>query len=779
MNEAETRAELIDPALATAGWGVVEGSRTRREVIAPGRLTGSGKRAKAKACDYVLVYRNTKLASVEAKRVGLGVGEGVGQAKDYAERLQTRFAYATNGKAIYRIDRATGKEGPVDNWPTPQELWDATFSEQNDWRDRFAAVPYETGGKFEPRYYQHNAIEKALDAIAHGKNRILLTLATGTGKTAIGFQISWKLFQARWNLNDWKNDNKPSRRPRILFLADRNILADQAFNSFSDFDEDALVRIKPSEIRKKGRVPKNGNIFFTIFQSVMTSKDDDDLGDESDEPSFNYQDYPPDFFDCIMIDECHRAGAKDGSEWRRILEYFAPAVQIGLTATPKRKDNVDTYKYFGDPVYTYSLKEGINDGYLTPFKVIELGTTIDDYVFTPDDLVETGEVEEGKRYTEGEFNRNIEIAARERYRVKIFMERINQKEKTLVFCATQDHAAKVRDMINQAKTSSDTNYCVRVTANDGDMGEQWLRIFQDNDKTIPAILTTSQKLSTGVDARNIRNIVLMRPIKSMIEFKQIIGRGTRLFEGKDYFTVYDFVKAYEHFSDPEWDGEPLEPDPPGTPRPKPEGEPEPVPVGGDEPEPPKEKLVITLADGKERTFQHMSATTFWDASGKPISAAQFVENLFGRLPELFKDEHELRRIWSDPETRAGLVEGLAERGFDGEQMAQVRDMIDAQDCDLFDVLNYIAHTIAPLKRAQRADTHRASILSRYDAKQQAFLDFVLSQYVTEGVDELSMDKLPDLLELKYGSHSDAVRELGKVSEIRDTFKGFQKGLYED
>jgi type I restriction enzyme, R subunit len=767
MNEAETRAELIDPALAAAGWGVEGDSRTRREVIAPGRIMGSGKRAAAKACDYVLTYRNTKLASVEAKAATKSHSEGVGQAKDYAERLQTRFAYATNGKAIYRIDMVTGAEGLVDRWPTPDELWAESFAEANAWRDRFAAVAYETGGKFDPRYYQHNAIEKTLGAIAAGKDRILLTLATGTGKTAIAFQIAWKLFQARWNVGDWKSGSEPTRRPRILFLADRNILADQAYNSFSEFDDDALARIKPDEIRKKGRVPKNASVFFTIFQTFMSGRD------AEGNPAPFFGDYPPDFFDCIIIDECHRGGAKDESEWRGILEYFASAVQIGLTATPKRKDNVDTYAYFGEPVYTYSLKEGINDGYLTPFKVVELGTTIDDYVYTPDDRVEAGAVAEGKRYTEGEFNRTITIPEREAYRVKIFMERINQREKTLVFCATQDHAAMVRDIINQTKTSSDPNYCVRVTANDGAIGDQWLRAFQDNDKTIPTILTTSQKLSTGVDARNIRNIVLMRPVKSMIEFKQIIGRGTRLFDGKDYFTIYDFAKAYEHFNDPEWDGEPLEPEPTGPGRPKVESEPK--PPKPDEGEEPLEKLVIRLADGKERHFQHMSATTFWDASGKPISAAQFIENLFGKLPELFRDEEELRRIWSEPDTRAALVAGLAERGFDGEQ---VRQMVDGEDNDLFDVLNYIAHTKAPLKRAERAAARRTSILSRYDTKQQAFLDFVLSQYVTEGEEELDSDKLPALLDLQYGSTNDAVRVLGSVSDIRSTFTGFQRGLYE-
>ncbi len=236
-------------------------------------------------------------------------------------------------------------------------------------------------------------------------------------------------------------------------------------------------------------------------------------------------------------------------------------MQLGLTATPKRKENADTYEYFGEPVYIYSLREGINDGFLTPFRVKQIATTLDEYVYTPDDKLVEGEIEVGKRYIETDFNKIIEIKEREAKRVKIFMDQINQSEKTLVFCATQEHALAVRDLINQMKTSSDPNYCQRVTANDGELGNQHLRDFQDNEKTIPTIFTTSQKLSTGVDARNIRNIVLMRPISSMIEFKQIIGRGTRLYDGKDYFTIYDFVRAYHHFSDPEWDGEPLEPEP--------------------------------------------------------------------------------------------------------------------------------------------------------------------------------------------------------------------------
>ena len=775
MNEAETRAELIDPTLKDAGWGVVEGSRIRREIIAPGRLQGiEGKRSKPLKADYVLIYKGQKLAAIEAKRRDLKVTEGLGQAKEYAKRLQTPFTYSTNGIGIYQVDMETGEEGDVDRYPTPDELWKATFAEESEWRDRFGEVPFEDkGGQWEARYYQHNAINKALEAIGQGRNRILLTLATGTGKTAIAFQIAWKLFHSKWSL---KGDQ--SRRPRILFLADRNILADQAYNNFSAFQEDALVRIDPDIIRKKGRVPKNGSVFFTIFQTFMTGKDDDG----NPVPSFG--EYPPDFFDFIVIDECHRGGANDESNWRSILEYFSPAVQLGLTATPKRNDNVDTYDYFGEPVYIYSLKEGINDGYLTPFKLRQIATTLDEYVYTADDQIIEGEVEEGKRYSEEDFNRIIEIREREAYRVELLMEEIDQSQKTIVFCATQLHALAVRDLISQMKTSKEPDYCVRVTADDGKLGEQHLRTFQDNQKTIPTILTTSRKLSTGVDARNIRNIVLMRSIKSMIEFKQIIGRGTRLFEGKDYFTIYDFVKAYEHFNDEEWDGEPAEPvpatpsggdggsGPPGDDNGGDDGD----GPGGDDP-PPREKIKIKLADGKERTIQHMMATMFWNPDGTPMSATEFVQQLFGDLPELFKNEDELRALWSIPDTRKSLLERLAEKGYGDEQLAEIKLMIDAKKSDLFDVLAYIAFALVPITRQERVDTHKDIILSKYDEKLQAFLDFVLNEYVKEGVYELDDAKLPHLLELKYGSVDDAAEQLGGVSRIRDAFIGFQEHLY--
>lgn len=771
MNEAETRAEHIDPALKAAGWGVVEGSRVMREYrITEGRLQGAGQRSKPEIADYVLVYRNHKLAVVEAKRRDLPYTEGLAQAKQYAGKIGARFTYATNGLRIYGVDMHSGTEGEIETYPTPDELWSRTFAEANDWRERFAAVPFEDkGGMWGSRYYQDSAINNVLEAIADNRQRILLTLATGTGKTFIAFQLAWKLFKSRWNL---KRD--AARQPRILFLADRNILADQAYNSFSAFPEDALVRIAPDDIRKKGKVPKNGSVFFTIFQTFMSGP----LKDGKPSPYFG--EYPPDFFDFIVIDECHRGGANDESTWRGILEYFSPAVQLGLTATPKRKDNVNTYAYFGEPVYVYSLKEGINDGFLTPFRVKQYATTLDEYRYTSDDNLIEGEIEAGKLYEEKDFNRSIEIVEREKYRVKLFMDSINQREKTLVFCANQAHALLVRDLINQVKTvSTDPLYCVRVTANDGALGEQYLRDFQDNEKSIPTILTTSQKLSTGVDARNVRNIVLMRPINSMIEFKQIIGRGTRLYDGKDYFTIYDFVKAHKLFNDPEWDGEPIEVGEGGNapvlaPKPPPEAK-EPLPEYEA-----KKKVRVKLRDGKERTIRHVSVTTFWGLDGKPISAAEFLTLLFGQLPEFFKDEDELRALWSLPDTRKKLLEGLAEKGFGKEQLAEMQKIIDAQNSDLFDVLAHVAFAMQPITREARAEMAHQAVHQRFNDKQQAFLDFVLAHYVKEGVEELEQEKLTKLLRLKYhDSIPDAVSDLGgDIAEIRNVFSGFQHYLYD-
>lgn len=760
-NEAETRAELIDPKLASAGWAINNDCKIYREFqIAAPRVGCRG--AKGLSADYILAYKNVKLAVVEAKKSSLNVGEGIAQAKLYANKLSIRYALSTNGKDIYMVDMQTGKESPIDSFPTPEELYNNTFAEANKWRDIFNNVPFEIGVRT-PRYYQEIAVNRALDAVANNKDRILLTLATGTGKTFIAFQIAWKLFKSRWNL---KKDG--ARLPRILFLADRNILANQAFNDFSGFPEDALVRIKPSEISKKGKVPTNGSIFFTIFQTFMSGP----------ENTPNFGQYPKDYFDFIIIDECHRGGANDEGNWRGILEYFSPAIQLGLTATPKRDQNADTYRYFGDPVYIYSLKEGINDGYLTPFKVRRHQTTLDTYIYTSDDQIVEGEVEEGREYVETDFNRIIEIKEREQKRVKIFMDEINQKEKTIVFCATQEHAAAVRDLINQIKTDPNPDYCARVTANDGAIGEQYLAAFQNNDKDIPTILTTSQKLSTGVDARNVRNIVLMRPVNSMIEFKQIIGRGTRLFDGKEYFTIHDFVNAYQNFLDPEWDGEPVEPVQKEASNKAASVERDPADKADKDSISEKtKKLKIKLSDGKERTIQSMSSTSFWDASGKPVSAEEFLKGLYGTLPQFFKNEDELRKIWARPDTRKKLLNSLSNAGYGKDVLTTLQKMIDAEKSDLFDVLGYIAFSIAPITREVRVAQAQDKIFHNAVDTQKAFLEFVLFKYIETGVEELDQEKLPDLIKLKYKTIDDAEEQLGDINSIRKTFVEFQARLY--
>jgi len=778
MNEAETRAELIDPKLLASGWGV-DGSKVHREYhVTDGKIQVGGKRAKPLIADYVLSYKGRKLAAIEAKSDDLEVSEGVAQAKNYAEKMRLGLTFASNGKEIYQIDMQTGQEGVVDAFPTPEQLWNRLFTTQNNWLDLFNNIPLEDlGGTKVVRYYQEIAINNVMGAITDNKQRILLTLATGTGKTFIAFQIAWKLFQTRWNL---KRDG--TRRPRILFLADRNILADQAFNAFSAFPEDALVRISPDEIRKKGAVPTNGSVFFTIFQTFMSGPDNT--------PYFGA--YPKDYFDFIVIDECHRGGANDESNWRGIMEYFSPAVQLGLTATPRREDNRDTYDYFGEPVYVYSLKEGINDGFLTPFRLKRVGTTLDKYSFASDDHVIEGEIEEGRVYTESDFNRIIEIKEREATRVKTFLGEINQKEKTLVFCATQAHAALVRDLVNQYKTSTEPNYCVRVTANDGELGEQYLREFQDNEKSIPTILTTSQKLSTGVDARNVRNIVLMRPINSMVEFKQIIGRGTRLFDGKEYFTIYDFVDAYHHFSDTEWDGEPQADvckrcgEKPCVCESKPAKPCQvcgqrpcqcPCPKCGKRPCVCVKKVKVKLGAGKERQIQVTILTSFYSAEGKPISAEEFVMGLFGALPEFFKSEEELRKVWSNPITRKAMLDKLAAAGYTREDLSTLQKLVDAEKSDLFDVLEYIAYDIKPITREERVAKAKAWIYTGLSSRQQEFLDFVLAKYIETGVEELDQEKLPDLLTLKYHAINDATEQLGSVQDIRNTFVGFQRYLY--
>jgi type I restriction enzyme R subunit len=773
-NEAETRAELIDVQLKESGWGVDPKSKIRREYqITDGKIQSGGKRGKILKADYVLVYRGRNIAVIEAKKFELEVGEGVAQAKEYAEKLQVKTAFATNGRQIYQICNQTNTEGLIDKFPTPEELWAKTFTQPNIWQDKFNQIAWEDfGGTKSLRYYQEIAINRVLDAIAQDQQRILLTLATGTGKTIVAFQIAWKLFQSRWNL---RKDGK--QRPRILFLADRNILANQAFSEFNPFPDDALIRIDPNSIKKRGQVPTNGSIFFTIFQTL------------SNQDKQYFQQYDPDFFDIVIIDECHRGGANDESKWRDILEYFSPAVQLGLTATPKRDYNVNTYEYFGNPVYSYSLKEGINNGFLTPFRIKQIITNLDEYIYDPDDDIIEGEIDPDKIYTEADFNKNIQIIERERERVKIFLADIRRDEKTIVFCANQPHAALIRDLINQEKAGCHPQYCVRVTADDGDLGEQYLKTFQDNDKNIPCILTTSSKLSTGVNARNIRNIVLLRPIKQMIEFKQIIGRGTRLFEGKDYFTIYDFVGAYQHFSDPAWDGDAMvvevleqktingNTDQPKKSKEKVTEKPDSYSVSNNDQ--PEKKIQIKIGLRSEFVSEYAINTLFPNADGKMIKFEEYVQNLYGFLPPLFdNNEAKLREIWSHPTTRQELLEQLEAAGFNRDDLERLKKMIQAEKSDLFDVLELIAFSRQPLTRQTRVTQAENKIYALLNQEQKEFLEFVLSQYIEIGDQELNLDKLQSLIELKYHTISDAQVVLGDIASIQNTFINFQKYLYD-
>lgn len=819
MNESDTRLKKIDPALKAAGWGVVEGSdiftEQRAYIVSPGRIVTKAKRNPDKI-DYLLTYKGVKIGIVEAKKDELDVSAGVEQAKKYATAMNIRYTYSTNGDKIWAIDMQAKPgdftEGFIDRFPTPDELWAMTFPDKNDWRDKFNLEPFNRDGGKMPRYYQENAVNAVLEAVSKKIDRILLTLATGTGKTYIAFQICWKLMQTRWN------NLQNGKLPRILFLADRNILADQAYNAFGAFDQNALARITPKEIRKNGgKVPMGQSIYFTIFQTMLCGSDGEETSEPGTEPEKieYYKQYPQDFFDFIIIDECHRGGANDESEWRKLMEYFQPAYQLGLTATPRRTINGDTYKYFGEPVYQYSLKQGIEDGYLTPYRVKSCtNQIIDEYVYNEEDKIIRGEefLDKEKTYDESDFyHGKIKIRERDELRVEEFLDSANPDEKAIVFCATQNHAMQVRDMIN-SYAKRGTNYCVRVTADDGSEGEEQLRKFQDNEKTIPTILTTSQKLSTGVDAQNVRNIVLMRPVPNMIEFKQIIGRGTRLFDDKYYFTIYDFVGAHKKFYDEEWDN----PNPvcpicekypcecathPKCPvcgkwpcecKKPPRfcpicGQspcicpPKPCPICGNLPcTCPKDVIEIEIGKGRKATIKegfNWEERIMFD--GKLITLKEFVNVLVDNetLPKFFKDDEDLRTQWQNPDTRKALLEKMEHDGFSLDKLLKVQEMLNYEKCDLLDVLEYLAYQSTPIEREQRVAIARSEITADLNEPQSDFVNFVLNQYIEQGYTELSMENLPELIKLKYGTINDAKAELGSLGEINKIFVGFQKGLY--
>jgi type I restriction enzyme R subunit len=573
-----------------------------------------------------------------------------------------------------------------------------------------------------------------------------------------------------------------------------------------------MCRVTPKELKKNNyKVPTARNLYFTIFQTMMTSPNAQKaeeqgiaLPEGSDDQPY-YMQYERNFFDFIIIDECHRGGANDESEWRKLMEYFDSAYQLGMTATPRRKDNANTYAYFGEPVYTYSLKQGIEDGFLVPFRVEISTSNIDDYKYAEGDIVKSGEIDPEKVYSESDFyNGRIQIKERDEHRVQELLGKIDPDEKTIIFCATQKHAMIVRDMVNKHKKRPANNYCERVTADDGEVGEATLRTFQDNEKLLPTILTTSYKLSTGVDARNVRNIVLMRPVNNIVEFKQIIGRGTRLFDKKYYFTIYDFVGACDMFKDPDWDGDPHCPVCGNWPctckkKPKPYSEnddngggalgedeegwelPKACPVCGNLPctcEGPKTSLIdIKLSDGRRLTLE-----TTWEQKiffgDEFISLDEYVKKLFGRVPDFFSGADDLREKWANPETREQLLKTLDEAGFAEEKLLLLKNMLKMQKCDLLDVLEYIAYDSTPIERAKRVEIVKKQYVNALNKEQREFDNLILHYYVINGYKELSIDKLKTFISIKYNSMTDA-KEILQMSpaNMRQHFIDLQHWLY--
>lgn len=772
--EADTRAKLIDPQIKSSHW--LESHIVREYYFTDGRKLIGGKRGKQYYVDYLLVYDNINLAIIEAKAENKDPLDGLQQSINYAQKLKIDFVYATNGHKIYEHNLITGKGDWVENFPSPQTLFERKFPTLTPVKENIIKQPFHFEGNMKPRYYQQIAVDKTLEAIANGKDKVLLTLATGTGKTYIAFQIVYRLFEAKWS----RAGNQ--RRPKVLFLADRNVLADQAFNTFNPLEKE-IVRVNGKEIRKRGgKVPTNANVFFAIYQSIAERKSDE--FDEENDVTAYYKQYPAEFFDLIVIDECHRGSANDESSWRDILDYFGSAVHLGLTATPKRDDNGDTYKYFGEPVYEYSLKEGINDGFLTPYKVKRIQTNIDEYRFNPNDIVQ-GELEE-QIVTLDKFEKQVVIPKRTELVAKTILEQINPMDKTIVFCVNQKHAIDMKIAIDKYKIVKDNDYCVRVTSDEGQIGRDYLEAFQNNDRDIPTILTSSKMLTTGVDAKNVRNVVLTAPIRSMTEFKQIIGRGTRVYDGKDFFTIIDFVGATNLFYDDAWDGLPEEQEDEETtttggagetnePKP-PYGKPKPEPEGGGTGEP-KEKVTIDIRGRKLKVID--IETTYVGEDGIPLKTHEFLEFLVGILDKFFHDETQLRELWSDPVKREELLSKLRSMQIDEIQLEELKAIFDAEESDIYDVLAHLSFNLDIKTRSERAfAVHYRKYIEKYhNGKVKEFLNFILERYEKDGVKEMRSDNLSTLIKLSGIDRNELKEAFDSVANIREGYFGLQREIY--
>jgi type I restriction enzyme R subunit len=785
--EADTCRRYVLPKLIEAGWDNEPHSFTEQRTFTDGRILVSGgkiRRKKQKRADYLLRYtRDLPIAVVEAKADYKSPADGVQQAKEYAQMLDLKFAYSTNGGGIIEFDYITGEERQVDGFPTPDELW-SRLSESQDLTPEIAArcltPSHQVSGKA-PRYYQEIAINRTVRAILQGKRRVLITMATGTGKTLVAFQICWKLWSSGWNRTG------EHRRPKILYLADRNILIDDPKDKMFIAFGDARHKIE------NGEAIKSREMYFSIYQAI--AKDERRPG--------LYREYDPDFFDLIIVDECHRGGARDDSNWREILEYFGPAFQIGMTATPLREDNRDTYRYFGNPIYTYSLKQGIDDGFLAPYRVHRVITEYDAAGWRPNEgqLDRYGREIPDEEYQTKDFETVVALRARTEAiarHLTDFLKKSDRFGKTIVFCVDQEHADEMRRALNNLNTDlvqAHPDYVCRVTSEEGDIGRGHLSRFQELETTSPVILTTSKLLTTGVDMPTCKNIAIARVVGSMTEFKQIIGRGTRVRDdyGKYYFNILDYTgSATRHFADPQFDGFPAfateqEIDESGEiireqiiEQEEPIEEESEIVVEEVSPEivetPEATRRKYYVDGGHVEIAAHLVYEL--DSEGNKLRVARYTDYTAEKVRTLYPSAAELRRKWADATERSEIIVALEERGIDFEQLAEAARQPDA---DPFDLLCHIAYN-APLRtRRERAATlkkEKKDFFERYGTQARVILDELLEKYAEHGVAQFA---IPEILKVppisSHGNVTEIAAMFGGTEELRKAVAELQTQLY--
>ncbi|MCV3371649.1 DEAD/DEAH box helicase family protein [Campylobacter lari] len=763
FSEDDTRVKFIDVKLHASSWS--EENIIRNYYFTDGRKLIGNKRGERKFADYLLKFQNNNLAIIEAKKQSKDPLDGLSQGIEYAKILNVAFVYSTNGDKIYEYNLKTSSGEYIEKFPTPNELFARIYGNLKEWQHKLLSQRELYIPQKGLRYYQKIAVDKVIEALINGKNRILLTLATGTGKTTIAFALCYRLLEARWNKTN------QDKKPKILFLCDRVSLRDQALGEFNPIEGDC-VAVSAQELKKNNsRVPTSANVFFGIYQSLASNSKEQESTNEEQESKF-YLQYPKDFFDLIIIDECHRGGANEEGSWAGVLEYFSSATHLGLTATPKKSDNVDTYRYFGESIYEYSLKDGIEDGFLTPYKVKRVTTTLSEgYVYNPDDIIE-GELEKGF-YKINEFERNIHLPQYNDFLAKEILKLISPMDKTIIFCANQAHASEVKRAIDKFKSVKRDDYCVRVTSDEGKIGLEYLKQFQDNDKSYPVILTSSKMLTTGVDARNVRNIVLLANIGSIIEFKQIIGRGTRVYEGKDFFTILDFTGVTRLFYDPKWDGEQI----------KDEEKTEVKTIQGkreqsNPKEATKQKEVTVHLKGTKLKVLDITTSYIGD-SDKPLSTKEFLEFLVGKLAEFYNDEAKLREIWSNQASRKEFLQKLEKDRINEQVLEELTVIFEQKDCDVYDVLAHLSFNTEIKTRHERVlNVKNSAFLKRFQKeKALKLVEFLLDRYQEYGIKDFDSG-LKTLIDLSsLGSVKELVGEFEGMENLKQCIDDLQREIY--